>query len=487
MGGGRRRRNALAVGSVLAGILLAGGPCAFALNPALDVSQYAHTAWRIREGFSKGTIFALAQTPDGYLWLATEFGLLRFDGVRNVPWQPPPDQHLPSNKIWSLVAARDGTLWIGTSKGLASWKGGKLTQYAELAGMEIFGLLEDHEGALWAGGWELPAGKLCTIQRGSVGCYGEDGLLGRGVSGSDEDRKGNLWMGVAAGLWRWKPGPPQFYPLAFESNVIQCMAEGDDGALLIGTRGGIKRLVDGKIEAHPLPGPVPEFQAHRLLRDRDGGLWIGTSDKGVVHVHEGRTDVFARHEGLSGDDVSAFLEDREGNIWVSTRDGLDRFRDVAVPTFSVGQGLSNARVTSVLSARDGSVWLGTYDGLNRWNHGHVTIYRDRGDRPPVPATPRGAVRELTRSGLPDQRLGSLFQDDGGRIWMSTLRGAGYLENDRYVSVSGVPAGQMYSITGDAAGNVWIANQEHGLFHLLGGSVVEQIPWTRLGHKDASMA
>src|SRR5882724_10046449 len=128
---------------------------AFALDPALDVSQYAHTAWKIREGFTKGTIFSIAQTPDGYLWLATEFGLLRFDGVRNVPWQPPPDQHLPSSKIWSLLAARDGTLWIGTSKGLASWKGGKVTQYAELAGREIFGLLEDREGSLWAGGWAV--------------------------------------------------------------------------------------------------------------------------------------------------------------------------------------------------------------------------------------------------------------------------------------------------------------------------------------------
>src|SRR5580704_672866 len=113
------------------GMLLAWGTEAYGLDPALDVSQYAHTLWKIRDGFSKGIIFAIAQTPDGYLWLGTEFGLLRFDGVKAVPWQPPPDQPLLSSNIRSLLASRDGTLWIGTSDGLASWKHGRLTRYSE--------------------------------------------------------------------------------------------------------------------------------------------------------------------------------------------------------------------------------------------------------------------------------------------------------------------------------------------------------------------
>ena len=104
-------------GAMLAGMLMA-ATSAFALNPAPDVSQYAHTAWKIRDGFAKGSILSIAQTPDGYLWLGTAFGLYRFDGVRNVLWQPPPDQQLPSTTISTLVAARDGTLWIGTWSGL---------------------------------------------------------------------------------------------------------------------------------------------------------------------------------------------------------------------------------------------------------------------------------------------------------------------------------------------------------------------------------
>src|SRR5215813_7673009 len=118
---------------VLTCILLA-CTSALALNQPLDVSQYAHTSWRIREGFTKGIITAIAQTPDGYLWLATEFGLLRFDGVRAVPWQPPPRQSLPSSYIRALLVAHDGTLWIGTREGVASWKSGALTRYPGLDG-----------------------------------------------------------------------------------------------------------------------------------------------------------------------------------------------------------------------------------------------------------------------------------------------------------------------------------------------------------------
>ena len=91
-------------------ILLTCCPCAFALNPSLDISQYAHTAWTIRDGFFKGSITSIAQTPDGYLWLGTQLGLLRFDGVRAVPWQPPGGEQLPSNFISDLLVVHEGTL-----------------------------------------------------------------------------------------------------------------------------------------------------------------------------------------------------------------------------------------------------------------------------------------------------------------------------------------------------------------------------------------
>src|ERR1700739_3091285 len=119
---------------VLAGMFLVCSPGAYALNPELNVSQYAHTVWRVRDGFTQGAILAIAQTPDGYMWLGTEFGLYRFDGVTAIPWHAPSGADLPSKDIYCLLVARDGTLWSGAEGGAASWKDGKLKRYPELDG-----------------------------------------------------------------------------------------------------------------------------------------------------------------------------------------------------------------------------------------------------------------------------------------------------------------------------------------------------------------
>src|SRR5262249_57294161 len=119
--------------------------------------------WRTRDGFFKGAITAIAQTPDGYLWLGTLFGVLRFDGVEARPWQPPAGSSLPSNWIQSMLVARDGTLFIGTLKGLASWKAGELTRYPRLDGASIDTLTEDGQGTVWAGGYQVPNGVICAV------------------------------------------------------------------------------------------------------------------------------------------------------------------------------------------------------------------------------------------------------------------------------------------------------------------------------------
>jgi ligand-binding sensor domain-containing protein/signal transduction histidine kinase len=458
-------RQARAV--VALGILLACCPCALALDPSLDVSQYAHMAWRIRDGFTKGFIASIAQTPDGYLWLGTEFGLVRFDGVRAVPWQPPGNTRLPPGTVRSLLASRDGTLWIG-AKGLASWTNGKLTDYPELAQQFIVALLEDHEGTIWVGSLGLPVGKLCAIRHGGIHCEGDDGRFGRGVRAMYEDVKGNLWAGVKDGLWRWKPGPPKFYSLPGEPDDMATITEDIDGALLVGWKRGVYRFVDGKTEPYSLGSTLHQFLARKILRDQNGGLWIGTN-LGLLHVHQGRTDVFLPTDGLSSQEIYALFEDREGTIWICTLEGLDRFRGLAVATLTAQQGLSRALVGSVLANQDGSVWLATYGGVNRWDHGEITI-------PRTGTTKRDGM-------LNGSNPNSLFQDDRGRIWVSTLREFGYLEDGRFISIKGVPGGNMLSITQDTAGTLWVINETAGLFRISPQNDVQEIPWSSLGHKD----
>jgi signal transduction histidine kinase/ligand-binding sensor domain-containing protein len=457
---------------LLAGVLLLSSPDAWALDPALDVSQYAHTAWKIRDGFFKGVITSMAQTTDGYLWLGTEFGLLRFDGVRATAWQPPGAERLPDTYVRSLVVTRDGTLWIGTLKGLASWRNDKLTVYPKFADMTVDALLEDQDGTIWAAGFAVPLGRLCAIRKDDTECYGADGSLGRWVEFLLQDSQRNIWVTTSTGLWRWRPGPPKLYPTAgpiFSGH--QSLIEDVRGALLISTEIGIKQLLNGKIVAYALAGRGHEVKTSEVFRDRNGALWAGVrGGRGLAHAHHGNTDLFSVSNGLSGDNVFAFFEDREGNIWVSTRDGLDRFRDQTVVTHSVNEGLSSSAAGPVLADRDGGVWIGTARGLDRWISGQITPYSATGPK------------------LNGHFLNALFQDSRGRVWAAMAYGqVGYLENKRFIPVSAVPAGVVRAIAEDRDGNIWIAIQDSGLIKLSPEGKPEATPWDKFGHKDFAIA
>ena len=459
----------------LAAVLLLGVRGALALDPSLDVSQYAHTAWRIRDGFTRGPIYAIAQTPDGYLWLGTEFGLVRFDGVRAVPWQPA-GEHLPSSFITALLVARDGTLWIGTLKGVASCKDGKLTQHPELAGQMVSRFLQDRDGTVWFGTY-MP-GRLCALQSGKVQCEGNESF-GRGISAVYEDHLGNLWVSAQTGLWRWKPGPPEHYGFPSGTRSASDLIEDDTGVLLLGTNDGLKSLAAGKIQSHAFPGLDAVSRPSSFFRSSDGTLWLGTN-QGLVHFHQGKTDVFGAADGLSGEFINRMYEDREGDLWVSTISGLDRFGQYAFPTISANQGLSSSRPWTVQATPDGSIWIGGSDGLNRWRNGHVTFHGKqigslRNQR--SAATSSAAVPAL--DGLPT----SLGVDEHGRLWTATRDGVFYLEGNRFTRVPRLPGGSVWSIASDEHGNTWVSNGDLGLFYWTGVDAVQQIPWTQFGQKN----
>ena len=447
-------------------IVLAWGGRASALNPALDVNQYGHTAWTIREGFFPAGVLSIAQTPDGYLWIGTESGLLRFDGVRTIPWHPTGQEQLPSPAIAKLLVTHDGQLWIGTFSGLASWRNGRLITYPEFEGQVVDALMEDAQGTVWAGTLAIPNGRLCAIRTPVVQCAGEDGRFGNAVFSVFEDR-GTLWVGANTGLWRWAPGPPARYATA--SGIIADLIKRGDEPLLAATTAGLQRFTGEALQAHPLSGVDSRFNARRLLQDHDGGLWIGSQSRGLIHVHQGRVDLFTPSHGLSGDSVDALYEDREGNIWVGTNQGLDQFRELSVATISRTQGLPTDFAVSVLPARDGSVWVGSAAGVTRWREGRPTTYR-------------------TRDGLPDDRVTTLFEDSTGRLLLSTLGGIATFEGGRFRRIPALSFTRVvYNIVEQRAGDFWLSDQEQGLIHFSAEDIVTRTPWSALGHEDHATA
>ncbi len=299
-------------------------------------------------------------------------------------------------------------------------------------------------------------------------CERDRHMFGSGVMALYEDSKGTLWLGSRNGLCRWKPGSPQFFSIPEDPFGVTGFTEDEQGQLLFGSYAGIRRLVDGRVEPYPSSGSPYSWHVIRMFRDHDGGLWLGTSEQGLVHIPErGKTDVFSHTDGLSGDYVTRFLEDREGSIWVATYDGIDRFREYAVPSISTKQGLSSAVALSVLASKDGSVWIGTTGGLNHWKNGQISLF------------------DSTHSGANWNReaIQSLFEDSRGRIWVSTPGGLGYLQNDRFISVPGVPRGIVHSMAEAPLGHLWVAEKDAGIFHWFEGRVLQQIPWAGLGGKE----
>jgi signal transduction histidine kinase/ligand-binding sensor domain-containing protein len=461
-------------------LLLAWCPAVSALDPTLDLNQYSHTVWRAREGFTRGYIVSMAQTPDGYLWLGTEFGLVRFDGVRSVPWEPPAGATFPNPHIRALLAGRDGTLWIGTLGGLVSLRAGKLTRFPQFDGLFINALTEDRDATVWFTAVEAPRGvRLCSIRKAIASCEADSEALGDWAASLYVDSRDRLWVTSSKGLWQLAPGTRKLHPVP-EGGMgsLQSLAEGSHGSMLFVARHEVMRLSQEEVSAVP-PGAALPAQPNKVLRDRHGGIWVGTVDRGLMHIYQGRVNSYTRADGLSGDSVQRIFEDREGNVWVATLDGLDRFSDVAASTYSVEQGLPNALVTSVLATRDGSIWMSTRSALKRWLNGEGTLYVGK-------RRAGSAVSQVVVSGLPD-RPATLFEDRLRRLWHGSDAGLGYLQYGRFTLIDGVPAGSLIdAIVEDRDGALWVAHRTAGLIRVSRDTRVETFAWSQLGREDAGM-
>ena len=428
---------------------LVGCLSARAVDPDLRISQYAHTAWRVRDGVFQGVPSAITQTTDGYVWIGSEGGLLRFDGVRFVRWTALTGEHLRTMAIMSLLGSTDGSLWIGTADGLAQWKNGRLLSFPETAG-RVNAIYEDREGTIWMARSRTRAGSVCKVTGSVAKCYGpKDGvpLYAGTLTG---DNAGYLWIGTSTALVRWKPGSSTSYVLpGLKSNIalagITALVAAPDGSVWTGISKngpglGLQQWVNGRWKTLN----TPTFDSSRvnfygaLWLDRHNTLWIGTDGNGIYRVHNGKVDRFQSAEGLSGDTIESLFEDREGNLWVITSAGIDCFRDIPVVNFSMHEGLASDSVDSVLAARDGTIWMGTQAALN-----HV-----RGD----------AVSFIgAKNGLPGSHVTSLFEDHAGRLWVGLDNGLFVYEGGRFRSIrrrNGNALGVVAGMAEDVDNHVW---------------------------------
>ena len=425
-----------------------------ALDPARPIAQYGHTAWRIQDG-SVDAAGEITQTADGYLWLATSNGLLRFDGVKFVRYNPP-GLNLPTRGFTFLLGSRDGSLWIGTTSGLRRLKDGRLQNYTgpnETSGIST--IIEDDEGAVWVTRYRVPPGQgpLCRVEGNGLHCFGKaDGIPVTYGLGLTKDKSGNLWFGSEV-LCRWRPDSGSTY-----LNYLQNRQDAGHGVIDVaaGTSGeiwaaidgagpdlGIRHFSGGKWTPYIISGlDGPTVLASGLFVDRNQSLWI-TTDKGLYRVHDGIADHYGSADGLSGDVVAAVYEDHEGNIWALTDGGLDMFRDTAVLSYSSRQGLSGSPY-SILALRDGSVWTGEGGILDVLEGNHHSV--------------------LTGKEMSGRPVTALFQDHGGVVWIGAGSNLLTYEHGRFEKALTVE-GALSAIGEDANQNIWALTDHNDIFRI----------------------
>src|SRR5690242_492903 len=178
---------------------------AHALDPDARISQYVHRAWRMRDGIFNGSANAITQTADGYLWIGTENGLIRFDGVRFVPWTPPAGQSLDA-RIFSVLGTKDGALWIGTGRGIARMKDGRVIEIDHSS--RINSIVADRDG-VWIARSRArdDKGPICFVTERTFQCRGaKDGITVPTALQVARARDGAFWLAGSKGLRRWIDG-----------------------------------------------------------------------------------------------------------------------------------------------------------------------------------------------------------------------------------------------------------------------------------------
>ena len=465
---------------------------AFGVDPKLLLDQNVIRTWGVDQGLPQGTVYALAQTPDGYVWAATQEGFVRFDGTEFITYDKASYTEIHNNMTYALLTARDGSLYAATNGGgLVRVDGRQIQSYETNDGLPTdatVSLYESSNGTLWIG---TQKGLASRQANGRIVTIADTRSMS--VTALAEDWSGQLWIGTTHGVATYKDGRLVRHDTdGFPTVQIPAIRVTRDGSVWIGTRGnGLLRYRSGEFRTYTTADGLPSANISAIYEDSHGTLWIGTLDHGVGRFRNEHFDFASDAIGIGNKAVSSFLEDREGNLWIGSTNGLTRVAEGTVISYTMAEGLLADKVRTVsadsngtlwigtgkgvqtldgrsyskangltsdlvmttLNGRDGSLWVGTFDGgLNRISQGRTTVYN-------------------AKNGLNSDFVLSLYEDRGGVIWVGTPHGLQHIVNgavapDTY-KLSGEQVGVIYE---DRNGAIWAGTQDGGLNRIVGAAV-----------------
>jgi signal transduction histidine kinase/ligand-binding sensor domain-containing protein len=439
--------------------------------------QLQHTGWTAREG-APSPIWSLAQTMDGYLWLGTDSGLFRFDGVHFDRFKLRSGQRLNSDNISSLMATSDGGLWIGFRPGNVGFlKDGRILSYGEPEGLSpgtVLGFAVDREGTIWA----AVNGGLARLEGSRWRRIGEDWAYpGKSAKAVFVDREGTLWVASEDTVVFLLRGQRVFQKTGehVSSRVFQ-IAQAPDGTLWMAEQGSaVVRPITLPGRENSQPSPI-RVKPYHLLFDRAGSFWVSTNSDGIYRLsfsdwikgqklaqYSQRPEIFTQRDGLTSDYPYAILEDREGNTWVGTANGLDRFRESNLAAIPLPTGAGNDYGATLVGGEPGAAWAVRHTGQNE-----LSLMDIRGTT-------------TTVHWVADQFVRCAYRDPDGNIWLGGGHGGGLwrLTSGRAVRIP-LPEEtgnfDVQAITKDRSGGFWVSIIRNGVFRWANGV------WTPFGNR-----
>jgi diguanylate cyclase (GGDEF)-like protein len=471
----------------------------FAAYHGQALSQWIHDHWDDSNGLPQNAVRALAQSSDGYLWIGTYEGLVRFDGFRFTLYDRRTVSLLETGFITSLCPGAEGDLWIGTNMGIYRRNRGEFQSYVKLRpfpSSRINAMMHDREGQLWIGSQDKG---LYTYHyqcdAPSLRIHPE--FNKKTVNAICEDRQGRIWAGTPQGLYVYEREWRQWdRNAALDGQNVQAICEDAVGALWIGTKAsGLFRIASPAFDHFGADEGLTSDAISSLFPGQDGSVWIGTEDRGILRFSRNSFSPFTTEEGLTRNEVHCLFQDREDTLWIGTlRGGLNRLREGTIKVIGQQEGLSAEFASGVYEDSQGRVWTGTNGaGLNCISEcGLRTFHPDDGINDQIMSffedaeglflgTHQGVCRlEMGKDALlwkmewPSHEIQCLLRDSDGVLWMGTF-GDGLLRfKDGQITTYGKETEKDRSFNYIQAlllgrdGTLWIGTSGNGVFFLKDG-------------------